>query len=30
VIDSVQRDTKHFRDSNALAHADGAGGSPTD
>ena len=30
VIESVQRDTKHLRDSNALAHADGAGGSPTD
>ena len=30
VIESVQRDTKHLRDSNAPAHADGAGGSPTD
>ena len=30
VIESVRPDTKHFRDFNALALADGAGGSPID
>ena len=30
VIESVRTDTKHLRDSNDPAHADGAGGSPTE
>jgi hypothetical protein len=30
LIESVRPDTKHPRDSNDPAHADGAGGSPTD
>ena len=30
VIESVRPNTKHLRDSNNPAHADGAGGSPTD
>jgi hypothetical protein len=30
VIESVRSDTKHLRDSNAPAHVDGAGGSPSD
>ena len=30
VIESVRPDPKHLRDSNDPAHADGAGGSPTD
>ena len=30
VIDLVRPDTKHLRDSTVPAHADGAGGSPTD
>jgi hypothetical protein len=30
VIELVRPDTKHLRDSTVPAHADGAGGSPTD
>ena len=30
VIELVQPDTKHLRDSTVPAHVDGAGGSPTD
>jgi len=30
VIESVRPNIKHLRDSNDPAHADGAGGSPTD